>query len=76
MVIAAEITSFYYDSLCEKLQFHKNVKHIHARMGRAKDYDEWKRLADEYDSLPQVQELLNTVYSPFYDYEYIEGLKN
>jgi hypothetical protein len=31
-------------------------------------------MADEYDNLPSVQEKVNKVYSPYYDYNYIQEL--
>lgn len=64
------------DSIHQKIAFQKKIKEIHKKLKHAKNYEEWKAIADEHDALPQIQESLNTVYSPYYDYEYIEGLKN
>lgn len=56
--------------------FKKKISTINKKLKNARNYDEWKAIAEEHDALPEIQEKLNTVYSPYYDYEYIEELKN
>ena len=56
--------------------FKKKIAEINERLKFANSYEEWKSIASEYDNLSEVQEKLDQVYSPYYDFEYIEGLKN
>lgn len=56
--------------------FKKKITEIKKKLNTARSYDEWKYIAGEYDGLPEIQENLHQVYSPYYDYEYIEGLKS
>lgn len=37
-------------------------------MHKAENYGEWKILAQQYDQLPSVEQQINEVYSPYYDY--------
>ena len=43
-------------------------------MGQAENYEQWKSISSHYDQLPPVQQLVNEVYSPYYDYEYLQAL--
>lgn len=52
----------------------KKIEAISKRMRQAKDYNEWRREAEEYDRLPAIQEKIHQVYSPYYDYKYIQEL--
>ena len=76
LTIFREITEFYADSMYRRMTFKKKIKEIDAKLRLARSYDEWKSIADEHDALPQIQESLNNVYSAYYDYAYIEELKN
>lgn len=76
LTIFQQITEYYMDSINQKMAFRKKIKAIDKKLKLARDYNEWKALANQYDALPEIQQSLNTVYSPYYDYEYIEGLKS
>lgn len=43
-------------------------------MQKAENYPDWRSLADQYDQLPPVEQQINEVYSPYYDYEYMQEL--
>jgi hypothetical protein len=43
-------------------------------MQKAENYQDWRSLADQYDQLPPVEQQINEVYSPYYDYEYMQEL--
>lgn len=68
LTIFREITEFYADSMYEKMSFKKKIKEINKKLRLARSYGEWKAIADEHDALPQIQEKLNNVYCPYYDY--------
>ena len=68
LTIFREITEFYADSMYERMSFRKKIKEINKKLQLARDYGEWKAIADEHDALPQIQERLNNVYCSFYDF--------
>lgn len=43
-------------------------------MHKAENYSSWHTLAQQYDLLPSVEQQINEVYSPYYDYEYLQEL--
>lgn len=43
-------------------------------MAQAQHYKQWKAIAEHYDEIPQVKQITNEVYSPYYDYEYLQTL--
>lgn len=43
-------------------------------MHKAQDYHTWKSISEQYDQLGVVQQQINEVYSPYYDYEYLQEL--
>lgn len=47
---------------------------IKSFMGKAQTYKEWKSIAEQHDQLGVVQQQINEVYSPYYDYEYVQEL--
>lgn len=47
---------------------------IKSFMGKAQTYQSWKTLSEQYDQLGVVQQQINEVYSPYYDYEYVQEL--
>ena len=53
------------------MSFKKTIKEIDKKLKLARNYEEWKEIAEEHDSLPEIQEKINSVYSPYYDYIYI-----
>lgn len=55
LTIFQEITEFYMDSIQQKISFNKKIKEINKKLQYARNYQEWKAIADEHDSLPQVQ---------------------
>jgi hypothetical protein len=76
LTIFREITEYYVDSIHETMVFKNKINTINNKLKAARNYEEWSAIAQEHDALPQIHESLNTVYSPYYDYEYIEELKN
>lgn len=50
------------------------MTHIKSLMYKAENYSSWKTLAEQYDQLSNVQAQINEVYSPYYDYEYMQEL--
>lgn len=47
---------------------------IKSFMSKAQTYQSWKSISEQYDQLGVVQQQINEVYSPYYDYEYIQEL--
>lgn len=47
---------------------------IKSFMHKAQDYHTWKSISEQYDQLGVVQQQINEVYSPYYDYEYLQEL--
>lgn len=45
---------------------------IKAAMAKSNSYQEWKRVSCLYDKLPVVEQQVGEVYSPYYDYEYLQ----
>ncbi len=52
----------------------RRVEEIRKELDRAEDYQTWRIIAQKFDDLPSVQEQINEVYSPYYDYSYIQEL--
>lgn len=43
------------ESINQKMFFKKRIKEINKKLKLARNYSEWKALADEHDALPQIQ---------------------
>jgi hypothetical protein len=41
---------------------------IKSVMKKAETYSDWKTLANQYDRLPVIEQQVNEVYSPYYDF--------
>jgi TAG lipase/lysophosphatidylethanolamine acyltransferase len=73
-IIIREITSFYNDEIKERMETREKMATIKSFMGKAQTYQSWKTLSEQYDQLGVVQQQINEVYSPYYDYEYVQEL--
>ena len=47
---------------------------IKSIMSKAQNYKNWKSISEHYDKLRVVTQQINEVYSPYYDYEYLQEL--
>jgi NTE family protein len=73
-MILKEIADYYKDELKESMKTSKKMKEIKSFMQKADNYSSWKSLAQQYDQLPNIKAQINEVYSPYYDYEYLQVL--
>lgn len=72
--IIREIAEFYRDEIKERMETRDKMTTIKTYMHKAQDYKTWKTISEQYDQLGVIQQQINEVYSPYYDYEYLQEL--
>ena len=50
------------------MEIKRKIIEIKSIMFKATSYDEWQRASRLYDKLPVVEQQVNEVFSPYYDY--------
>jgi hypothetical protein len=72
--IIREIVYYYREEFRENIKTKEQMLQIKAAMGKANSYQDWRRVSTLYDQLPIVEQQVGEVYSPYYDYEYLQEL--
>lgn len=72
--IIKEIVEYYREEFREKIKTKEQMIQIKTAMAKANSYQEWRRVSTLYDRLPIVEQQVGEVYSPYYDYEYLQEL--
>jgi hypothetical protein len=70
--IVQEIVRYYRREFAESMETRERMAGIKAVMGRAQSYKQWRGVSQLYDQLGVVEQQINEVYSPYYDYEYLQ----
>ena len=74
ITIMKDIAEYYRDEIKDSIKTKSKMTDIKLLMQRANSYSSWRSLAQQYDQLPVVEAQVNEVYSPYYDYEYLQEL--
>jgi Domain of unknown function (DUF3336) len=72
--IMKDIVEYYREEIKDSIKTKKKMAEIKFLMQKASNYSSWRSLAQQYDQLAVVEAQVNEVYSPYYDYEYLQEL--